>query len=187
MRFPRPPPSQSSSSSDPISSPLPLLTRELHHHRRLSHPHLLQLYELLATESSIFLITELCAGGELFSYLLDSPGGRLSIPEARRVFGQLCLGVGYLHAEGVVHRDLKLENVLLDEWCNVKIADLGFAREVGRGGGVGGGCGGWSTGTGGAAVGGGGGGGGSRWMETRVGTVGYTAPEVLRGEKYVGE
>ncbi|GAA6043697.1 hypothetical protein JCM8097_007484 [Rhodosporidiobolus ruineniae] len=143
-------------TSDP-SSPLSLLTRELHHHRRLRHPHLLTLYELLATESSIYLITELCAGGELFDYLVEQ--GRLSLPEARRIFGQLCLGVAYLHGEGVVHRDLKLENVLLDEHVNVKIADLGFARETEKG----------------------------RWLETRVGTVGYTAPEVLRGSKYLGE
>ncbi|GAA5897892.1 hypothetical protein JCM6882_005106 [Rhodosporidiobolus microsporus] len=148
------------SSSDP-SSPLSLLTRELHHHRRLRHPHLLTLYELLATESSIYLVTELCAGGELFDYLVEH--GRLSLNETRRIFGQLCLGVAYLHGEGVVHRDLKLENVLLDEEVNVKIADLGFARETESGAG------------------------GGKWLETHVGTVGYSAPEVIRGEKYLGE
>ncbi|GAA5985564.1 hypothetical protein JCM10908_007024 [Rhodotorula pacifica] len=144
------------SPSDP-SSPLSLLTREIHHHRRLRHPHVLSLFELVATESSIYLVTELCAGGELFDYLVEQT--RLSLAETRRIFGQLVLGVAYLHGEGVVHRDLKLENVLLDENVNVKIADLGFGREFEKG----------------------------RFMETRVGTLGYMAPEVVAGQRYLGE
>ncbi|GAA5917168.1 hypothetical protein JCM5296_005588 [Sporobolomyces johnsonii] len=150
------PKSLPSNASDP-SSPLSLLTREIHHHRRLRHPHVLSLYELLATESSIYLVTELCAGGELFDYLVEK--GRLSLAETRRIFGQLVLGMAYLHGEGVVHRDLKLENVLLDERVNVKIADLGFGREFEKG----------------------------KWMDTWVGTLGYCAPEVVSGKKYLGE
>lgn len=149
-------PSASSSSADP-SSPLSLLTRELHHHRRLRHQHILALYEIIATESSIYLVTELCSGGELFDYLVER--GRLSLSETRRIFGQLVLGVAHLHQSGVVHRDLKLENILLDERVNVKIADLGFGREFEKG----------------------------RWMETWVGTLGYCAPEVVAAKRYLGE
>jgi hypothetical protein len=85
----RPPISLASRQSYDPSSPLSLLTRELHHNRRLRHLHLLTLYELLATESSIYRVTELCAGGELFDYLVEH--GRLSLSESRRIFGQLCL------------------------------------------------------------------------------------------------
>lgn len=154
----RPPARPQYSPSDP-SSPLSLLTREIHHHRRLRHAHVLSLFELVATESSIYLVTELCAGGELFDYLVEQDQARLSLPETRRIFAQLVLGVAYLHGEGVVHRDLKLENVLLDENVNVKIADLGFGREFEKG----------------------------RFMDTRVGTLGYMAPEVVAGQRYLGE
>ncbi|PFH48592.1 hypothetical protein AMATHDRAFT_180288 [Amanita thiersii Skay4041] len=132
------------------------LTREIHHHRQLHHPHVTQMYEVIATESSIWIVTELCCGGELFDYLVEK--GRLSEIEARIIFGQLCLAVAYLHDKGIVHRDLKLENVLLDERCRVKLGDFGFTREYERG----------------------------SFMETFCGTTGYAAPEMLLRKKYMG-
>ena len=132
------------------------LTREIHHHRQLHHPHITQLYEVIASENSIWLVTELCSGGELFDYLTEK--GRLSEQETRRIFGQLCLAVNHLHEKGIVHRDLKLENVLLDERCRVKLGDFGFAREFDRG----------------------------TYLETYCGTTGYAAPEMLEGKKYLG-
>jgi serine/threonine protein kinase len=94
------------------------LTREIHHHRQLHHPHVTQMYEVIATESSIWIVTELCCGGELFDYLAEK--GRLGEDEAKGMFGQLCLAVAYLHEKGIVHRDLKL-------------GDFGFTREFERG------------------------------------------------------
>jgi serine/threonine protein kinase len=132
------------------------LTREIHHHRQLHHPHVTQMYEVIATESSIWIVTELCCGGELFDYLVEK--GRLSEDETKIIFGQLCLAVGYLHDKGIVHRDLKLENVLLDERCRVKLGDFGFTREFERG----------------------------ALMETFCGTTGYASPEMLQGRKYLG-
>ncbi|KAA1133818.1 hypothetical protein PGTUg99_022345 [Puccinia graminis f. sp. tritici] len=141
----------------PKSSSPPLLTREIHHHRRLHHPNVVQLYEVIATEHSIWLITELCSGGELFDYLVEKT--RFTEFEARRLFGQICLGLGYVHGKGVVHRDLKLENVLLDERCNPKLADFGFGREFEP----------------------------RKLLDTFCGTTGYAAPEMLAGKKYLGE
>ncbi|KAJ7100667.1 Pkinase-domain-containing protein [Mycena belliarum] len=132
------------------------LTREIHHHRQLHHPHVTQMYEVIATESHIWIVTELCCGGELFDYLVEK--GRLSEDETKVIFGQLCLAVGYLHDKGIVHRDLKLENVLLDERCRVKLGDFGFTREFERG----------------------------ALMETFCGTTGYASPEMLQGRKYLG-
>ena len=132
------------------------LTREIHHHRQLHHPHVTQLYEVIATENNIWLVTELCSGGELFDYLAEK--GRLSEDETRMVFGQLCLAVAYIHEKGIVHRDLKLENVLLDEHCRVKLGDFGFTREFER----------------------------SSLLETFCGTTGYASPEMLQSQKYLG-
>ncbi|KAF7303808.1 Serine/threonine-protein kinase MARK2 [Mycena indigotica] len=132
------------------------LTREIHHHRQLHHPHVTQMYEVIATENSIWIVTELCCGGELFDYLVEK--GRLSEDETKIIFGQLCLAVAYLHDKGIVHRDLKLENVLLDERCRVKLGDFGFTREYERG----------------------------IFLETFCGTTGYAAPEMLQGHKYLG-
>ncbi|KAI8445955.1 CAMK/CAMKL/MARK protein kinase [Phakopsora pachyrhizi] len=143
--------------SIPKSSSPPLLTREIHHHRRLRHPNVVQLYEVIATEHTIWLITELCPGGELFDYLVENT--RFTESEARRIFGQVCLGLGYVHHQGVVHRDLKLENVLLDERCNPKLADFGFGREFEP----------------------------RRLLDTFCGTTGYAAPEMLAGRKYLGQ
>ena len=114
------------------------------------------MYEVIATESSIWIVTELCSGGELFDYLVEK--GRLTEEEAKIIFGQLCLAVAYLHDKGIVHRDLKLENVLLDERCRVKLGDFGFTREFERG----------------------------SFMETFCGTTGYASPEMLQGKKYMG-
>ncbi|TRM59014.1 hypothetical protein BD626DRAFT_573039 [Schizophyllum amplum] len=132
------------------------LTREIHHHRQLHHPHVTQMFEVIATENHIWIVTELCCGGELFDYLAEK--GRLEESEARIIFGQLCLAVAYLHDKGIVHRDLKLENVLLDERCRVKLGDFGFTREFERG----------------------------SLMETFCGTTGYASPEMLQGKKYQG-
>ncbi|CAD6965468.1 unnamed protein product, partial [Tilletia laevis] len=54
------------------------LTREIHHHRKLHHPHVTQLYEVLATDSSIWMVSKLCAGGELYDYLVE----RGTLPDA---------------------------------------------------------------------------------------------------------
>ncbi|KAH8103306.1 hypothetical protein BXZ70DRAFT_716753 [Cristinia sonorae] len=132
------------------------LTREIHHHRQLHYPYVTQLFEVIATESHIWLITELCSGGELFDYLAEK--GRLAEDEARTLFGQLCLAVAYVHEKGIVHRDLKLENVLLDERCRVKLGDFGFTREFEKG----------------------------ILLETFCGTTGYASPEMLLAKKYLG-
>lgn len=100
----------------------------------------------------------LLPGDELYDYLLKN--GPLPVPKVQRIFAQLVGAVSYVHAQSCVHRDLKLENILFDRKENVKLVDFGFTREYeGR----------------------------ANHLQTFCGTVCYSAPEMLKGEKYAGE
>ena len=71
-------------------------------------------------------VTELCQEGELFDYIVQK--GQLTEDEARNIFCQILSAVEHAHTLQIVHRDLKTENVLLDENLTVKLADFGFGQ-----------------------------------------------------------
>ncbi|KAJ5678641.1 hypothetical protein N7462_006885 [Penicillium macrosclerotiorum] len=134
------------------------LAREIHHHRQFLHPHIARLYEVVVTESLVWLVLEYCPGDELYNYLLRH--GPLPVEKVKRIFTQLVGAVAYVHSKSCVHRDLKLENILLDKNENVKLCDFGFTREYE---------------------------GKASYLQTFCGTICYSAPEMLKGEKYAGE
>lgn len=105
---------------------LPKIYREISILRELQHPNIVRLHEFVETERHMGIILEYASGGELFDYILNHR--YLKDPAARRLFAQLVSGVGYLHKKGIVHRDLKLENLLLDRHKNIVITDFGFAN-----------------------------------------------------------
>ncbi|KAK5121232.1 hypothetical protein LTR85_005398 [Meristemomyces frigidus] len=105
---------------------LPKIYREIAILRELQHPNIVRLHEFVETERHMGIILEYASGGELFDYILNHR--YLKDPSARRLFAQLVSGVGYLHKKGIVHRDLKLENLLLDRNKNIIITDFGFAN-----------------------------------------------------------
>ncbi|MBE7181198.1 MAG: protein kinase, partial [Terriglobus roseus] len=105
---------------------LPKIYREIAILRELQHPNIVRLHEFVETERHMGIILEYASGGELFDYILNHR--YLKDPAARRLFAQLVSGVGYLHKKGIVHRDLKLENLLLDRNRNIIITDFGFAN-----------------------------------------------------------
>ncbi|KAK8065876.1 hypothetical protein PG997_012623 [Apiospora hydei] len=100
--------------------------REVSILRGVSHPNIVRLHEMSETERHIGIVLEYASGGELFDYILNHR--YLKDNAARRLFAQLVSGVGYLHKKGIVHRDLKLENLLLDRNRNIIITDFGFAN-----------------------------------------------------------
>jgi serine/threonine protein kinase len=106
----------------------------------------------------VWLVLEYCQGDELYNYLLKH--GRLPTDKVQKTFAQLVGAVSYVHLQSCVHRDLKLENILLDKHENVKLVDFGFTREYE---------------------------GKSNYLQTFCGTICYSAPEMLKGEKYAGE
>ena len=102
--------------------------------KKLDHPDIVRIIESFNTKQSYFLVTEYCEGGELF----DQVRNQLSETRIAVIFKQLLSGLAYLHSHNIVHRDLKLENVLIyetekskttgEDLFNIKIIDFGTAR-----------------------------------------------------------
>lgn len=93
----------------------------------LHHPNIVELFDVIETEKYIGIILQCATGGELFDYILAHR--YLKEKDASRLFAQLISGVHYMHQKHIVHRDLKLENLLLDRHRNVLITDFGFANQ----------------------------------------------------------
>ena len=92
----------------------------------LNHPNIIQIFEVFENKDKIILVMEYASGGELYDYV--SKNGSLPEAEARRIFRQITSAVLYCHKHKVAHRDLKLENILLDANNNAKIADFGLSN-----------------------------------------------------------
>ncbi|KAK9799366.1 hypothetical protein WJX73_002909 [Symbiochloris irregularis] len=133
--------------------------RELINHRSLLHPNIIRFKEVFVTTTHLGIVMEYAAGGELFDRIVKA--GRFSEDEARYFFQQLISGVEYCHSEGVCHRDLKLENTLLDGRTapRLKICDFGYSKSNVF----------------------------DSQPKSTVGTPAYIAPEVLSRKQYDGE
>lgn len=86
-------------------------------HIRLKHPSILELFTLFEDANYVYLVLQLCEKGEFASYLKGK--GRLDEKETRHYMHQIVDGLLYLHKHKVMHRDLTLSNLLLDEEFNV--------------------------------------------------------------------
>ncbi|PPQ64122.1 hypothetical protein CVT24_008733 [Panaeolus cyanescens] len=100
--------------------------REIEVLKTLKHPNIVRLYDVIETDKYIGIILEYASGGELFDHILAHR--YLRERDAAKLFSQLISGVWYIHQKKIVHRDLKLENLLLDRHRNVIITDFGFAN-----------------------------------------------------------
>lgn len=104
--------------------------REINLLRLLSHPNIVNLVEVLKSGKYIGIVLEYASGGELFDYILQHK--YLKENTAKKLFAQLVSGVDYMHSKGLIHRDLKLENLLLDKHKNIIISDFGFVNSYNR-------------------------------------------------------
>ena len=93
--------------------------------KKLNHPNIVAIKEVLMSNSHLYLVLEYAGGGELFTKIATQ--GKLSEKVAKRYFKQIMEAVKFCHNLYVCHRDIEPENILLDANDNVKIADFGFA------------------------------------------------------------
>jgi len=97
--------------------------------QQLDHPHVLKLYEYFEDKKNIYLVTELCRGGELFDRIIEAEF--FSEKEAARIFKQILQSLNYCHKQNIAHRDLKPENFLFettDADSDLKIIDFGLSK-----------------------------------------------------------
>jgi tRNA A-37 threonylcarbamoyl transferase component Bud32 len=103
------------------------MLREIEILKKLDHPNIIKLYETLETPKYYHLILEYVPGISLYSYLKSKPNRTLDESEAKRLFKQVLSALDYCHSNNVAHRDIKLDNIILDLRNNVKIIDFGFS------------------------------------------------------------
>ena len=132
------------------------IQREIRLLKYFNHPNMIKLYQVLDTDLNIYMVIEYVPGGELFHLVNEREG--LSEIDSRRLFQQIISGLEYCHKNLVAHRDLKLENILVDERGNIKIVDFGLSNFMKDG----------------------------QFLKTGCGSLHYAPPEIILGKPYTG-
>lgn len=130
--------------------------REIQIMKRLRHPNIIQLYEVIDTETKLFLVMEYASGGEIMDFI--AVHGKLKERDASNFFGQVAWAVHYCHSRQTVHRDIKAENLLLDDHMNIKLIDFGLSNVFSP----------------------------PQKLRTFCGSPMYAAPELVQHREYVG-
>lgn len=137
---------------------------EINVHRTLRHPNVVRMLSYYVTPQTVVLVLEMCPRGTLLQKLRSMPAGRFDERRAARYVRQAARALVYLHGHGIAHRDLKLENILLDARGVARLGDFGWSRVVAPPAGEG------AQGRGDDAG-----------RLTVCGTLDYLSPEMLRG------
>jgi len=125
--------------------------------RRVDHPNIIALLEMIEAGNKLYFVMELVTGGELFDRIVEK--GSYSEEDAKILVRKIVSAIEYLHKQNIAHRDLKPENLLVksvEDDTEVKIADFGLSKIIDK----------------------------DKMMQTACGTPGYVAPEVLNAEGY---
>ena len=123
----------------------------------VQHPHVVRLYEVIDTQTKLYLVLELADGGDMYDYIMRHENVGLDEAAARKYFRQIVQAIHYCHELHVVHRDLKPENVVFFQKLGlVKLTDFGFSNKFDPG----------------------------EQLSTSCGSLAYSAPEILLGDAY---
>jgi serine/threonine protein kinase len=132
--------------------------REIEVLKMCQHPNIITLIDLFENVDYYFIVLEYMGGSDLFDYL-SAREFNLGENRVREISYQLALGIKYLHSYGIVHRDLKLENVMMSDTTDQsipKLVDFGLAKMIGP----------------------------KEKADEPFGTLGYVAPEILEKKPY---
>ncbi|KAL8569911.1 NUAK SNF1-like kinase 1 [Nucella lapillus] len=132
------------------------IRREIRILSTLRHPHIINIRQVFEKKDRIVLVMDCALGGELYDHL--NTHRHIPEPNTRRLFRQIASAVHYMHQNSIVHRDLKLENIILDSEGDVKIADFGLANYFSY----------------------------DRTLDTFCGSPLYASPEIVNGKPYHG-
>ena len=135
------------------------LKREIQILKMLDHPNTIKLYEVIDSVKNINLIMEFIGGLSLHTYMKKQALKRFEDSEAKSIFKQIVEAVNYCHSLNIVHRDIKLENVLIDKNKNIKVIDFGFSTISHK----------------------------SQMCKLFCGTPSYMAPEIVKNLDYIGQ
>ena len=133
-----------------------LVKNEMSILKLVKHKYIIQLYEILQTPNHIFIVMEYCDGKDIMDYILSR--NYLTESDALKYFQQLINALFYLHSQNIAHRDIKIDNILLDRNKNLKLIDFGLSTKYSD----------------------------DKLLDQPCGTIVYSAPEVLEGKPYHG-
>ena len=132
------------------------ISREINFLKKLNHPNIIKIYDIIENSKNFYIIMELANNGELFKYIVKKK--KLEETEASYFYYQLILGLEAIHKKRIVHRDIKPENLLLKENNVLTIIDFGLSNQYKK----------------------------NQLLKTSCGSPCYAAPEMILGRKYNG-
>ena len=132
------------------------ISREINFLKKLHHPNIIKIYDIIENHNNYYIIMELCSNGELFSFIVKNK--RLNEKIAQKFYAQILCGLEAIHKNLIVHRDIKPENLLLKNDNILAIIDFGLSNEYKK----------------------------NSLLKTPCGSPCYAAPEMILNHKYKG-
>lgn len=125
--------------------------------RGLSHKNIIKILEVFENKKYVFIVTDYAAKGDVLQYMKEH--GIFKESKAKYIAAQILNGLQYIHEKNILHRDVKLDNILLDKDFKVRICDFGVSRTMPKQ---------------------------SQMIKERCGTPAYIAPEIIKNQGYSG-